>query len=434
MDETAVRDLLERFASEDAPPSNVSVTLARRTGRRRVRIRRVYLPTAAAPVAAVVAVALIASLSAGVHGGHLSHHLSAPSHLIKAPTRFDPLVPYAKFGWLPKGYSVKGLANETMQSSTQLDLNASWRSAQLSFTAYAAGQCRLGGPFYLKSLVPKGAEPATAAGTFRVSRSIAETHFKHGLNCRGTGDLPLGGRALDVNGQPAYLTAGPDSNLVWEYGRGAWALLSFSPPVCAKCQSSKPTAAAAAALHTNSSPRPSAALLAMLHKVASRMSYGVHSTVVYGFTISRLPAAWRAGRTGSPVNVPIYNIASLDGREANVGWDAGPAADPSALLISVLPGAGSEACNFVAGQSRYVRLDGARAVLRTIDYPYKHVQTLCAQDIDGMQLNLSLDLGIPTTKDTPLPDAHAVGNLLKVFKHLRLLGSDVAHWTTSPVG
>jgi hypothetical protein len=432
MDETAVRDLLERLASDEPPPSNVSIPLARRTGRRRVRLRHVYLPTAAAPIAAAVAVGLIASLSAGVHGGRSPHYVPPTTKLINAPRHFNPLLPYARFGWLPHGYSVKGLANETTQSSTQLGLNASSRrGAQLSLNLYPAGQCRLTGPFTLERKKLGAAAAATRSRSrFSTRPRLVETHYKYGLNCGADvgGALPLAGRVPDVNGRPAYRTAGAYGNVVWEYGRRAWAILSFSPPICVRCRSPKPD------LSALRQAQPSAATLAMLHKVASRMRYGVHSTVVYGFTISHLPGAWRAGRAGSPVNFPTYSVASLNGREANVGWDAGPAADPSALLISIAPGAGSYACNFVVGQSQYVTLDGARAVLRTIDYPGKHVQTLCARDIRGVQLNLSLDLGIPTTKDTPLPDARAVGNLLTVFRHLRLLGPDLAHWVANPLG
>jgi hypothetical protein len=436
MDESAVRDLLDRLVAEEPPASSVSIPMARRSGRRRVRLRRVYLPTAAAPVAAAVAVGLIASLSVGVHGGHLARHVSAPGHLVNAPARFDPLVPYAKFGWLPKGYSITGQANQTLQTSAEMGLTASSRrGGQLQVNVYPAGQCRLGGPVVIKTRRVPGARAAWTAAKRKMMKDFhVRTHYPHSLNCRGgVGGALLTGRAPDVNGQPAYWDIGHGSaNLAWEYGHRAWAVLNYQPAIYFESPSHTPSAAAGKPRKLL--PPPSASSLATMRKVASRMRYGAPSTVFYGFTISRLPGAWRAGRVGSPVNFPFYSVALLDGREANDAWTAGPAADPSALLISILPSAGSYACNFVAGQSQYVTLDGARAVLRTIDYPYKHVQTLCARDVRGMQLDLSLDLSIPTTKDTPLPDAHAVGNLLNVFSHLRLLGQNLARWVTSPVG
>ncbi len=433
MDENAVRDLLERIASDEAPPTSVSIPLARSSGRRRSRLRRVYLPGAAAPVAAAVAVALIAGLSAGVHGGRLPHHANPPlAAPISAPTAFNPLTPYAAFGWLPSGYSVAGLENQTTQMTSQLNLVASSRSGiatrpatdavrsgpnQFLLTVYPAGWCRLGGPVTLN-----GKKMATIVKWYR-------TRYPHALSCRDNegGEL-VTGRAPDVNGDLAYWAAnGSAGVVVWEYGRGAWAVLDYEPAI----NTSVTRPASHPGKQLRPMPPPSAETLAMVHKVASKVRFGVDSTVVYGFTVSGLPASWQTGRAGSS-----YDVASLDGRDANVGWVAGPAVDPTALGISVWPAGipGSFACNFVAGQSSYVSLDGARAMLRTIDQPGKHVQYLCAQAVDGMQIYLSLDLSNPNiTRYTPLPDSHQVGDLLSVFRHLKLLGPDVANWTTSPL-
>jgi hypothetical protein len=436
MDENAVRDLLERIAQDEPPHNRVSVTQARRSGRRRLRLRTVYLPGAAAPVAAAVAVAVIAGLSAGVHGGRLPHQVSPPPAApISAPSQFNPLAPYAAFGWLPKGYSVAGLANQSTQMTSQMTLTASSASGtaarratdavlggpgQLLLTVYPAGWCHLGGPLTFK------ASPAKIKTKFGL-----RTHYPHGLDCRddpaGEG-LPVTGRAPDVNGQPTYWVAsgGPGGRvLTWEYGRSAWALLDYEPAI--KTSVTHPPSHAGQ--RRGSVPPASPATLAMVRKVASKVRFGVHSTVVYGFTLSGLPAAWQAGRVGS-----TYSVASVDGRAANVGWVAGPAVDPTALGISVWPAAqGSSPCKFVAGQSGYVRVDGARAMLRTIDEPGKHVQYLCAPDAHGLQFYLSLDLANPNTSDTPLPGSHTVGDLLKVFSHMRLLGPDVANWTTNPL-
>jgi hypothetical protein len=413
MDEIAVRDLLERVATEEAPPSRVSVGLARRRGRRRIRLRRVYLPSAAAPVAAAVAVGLIAALSAGVHSGRLTHHASAPVRPIIAPAQFNPLVPYALFGWLPAGYSVQGLANQTNQMSSQLGLTASSRSGQLSLSVYPAGQCRVGGPITIRA----------RRGKLKMNGMHVRTHYPAALNCRSLGGgLPLTGRAPDVNGQHAYWAAAGFTALAWEYGRDAWALLGYQPGICASCQN-------APIKHFTRAPTGTPA---MLRKVASRVRYGVSSTVGYGFTIRQLPAAWREGRPDSS-----YNVASISGRLVNVGWVAGPAADPTALGIYVSPAGipGSiGSCNYVEGQSRYVTVDGARAIERTIDEPGKHWQSLCASDVRGVQVLILLDLANPNTSDTPLPGSAEVGSVLTVFSHLRLFGADVADWPASPLG
>ncbi len=97
MDETGVRALLERVADDPAPPSRVDIPAARQRGRRRIRRRRAAL--GAAPVAAAAAVALVVSgvipASLGFGRGGLR---PGPE---TARSRFNPLVPYAAFGWLP---------------------------------------------------------------------------------------------------------------------------------------------------------------------------------------------------------------------------------------------------------------------------------------------------------------------------------------------
>lgn len=434
MDETAVRDLLERIASEDAPPSRVRVALARSHGRRRIRLRRVYLPTAVAPIAAAVAVGLIASLSAGVHGGRAPVQATVRPRPINAPTRFNPVLPYASFGWLPAGYSVTGLANQTSQSTTQLGLTATSRVASFTVSLYPARYCSLTGPL-----------------------TLAKTRYPQSLGCTGsTGaalpagarvkpDLPLTGRAPDVNGQPAFTTV---DGLAWEYGRGAWAILSYSYLPAAQ-NSERPKSGSKSALAggsciscksqhgysqyaKNLSAPTSAATSATLHRVAASIRYGVQSTVGYGFTISDLPPGWREGGLNSS-----YSVASIDGRLVNVGWTAGPAPDPSALFIAVSPAAipGTvDSCNYVAGQSTYLRLDGARVMERTIDQPGKHWQYLCAPNVLGMQVLIMLDLANPNTNDTPLPGSRQLGSVLTVFSHLRLFGPDVKYWAASPLG
>src|SRR5215472_3453796 len=105
MDETAVRSLLDVAARDDeAPPCRVSIPLARRSGRRRLRLLRIYLP-GAAPLAAAVAVALVISLPAAIgdgtsRAGDGQSRTSATTPIV-APRTFNPLVPYASFGWLP---------------------------------------------------------------------------------------------------------------------------------------------------------------------------------------------------------------------------------------------------------------------------------------------------------------------------------------------
>ena len=81
-----------------APPSP-------RRGSRRLRTRR-----AALPVLAVVALAAALTVPDGLLSGHSERTVASP--VVGAPWQFNPLVPYASFGWLPPGYS-ESFANGT---------------------------------------------------------------------------------------------------------------------------------------------------------------------------------------------------------------------------------------------------------------------------------------------------------------------------------
>jgi hypothetical protein len=166
----------------------------------------------------------------------------------------------------------------------------------------------------------------------------------------------------------------------------------------------------------------------LLRKVASRLRFDpavVHP--LYGFALSGLPASWGGGYPTS--------LSTLDGLAVGGGWQAGPAADNSALGISVWPNAGQTPlhCNFVDGQSEYITIDGAAAMLRTIDQTYKHWQELCIPDVHGLQVLMELDLNTPGTNDTPLPGGPVIRSVLTVFSHLHLLGPDVRAWTRQPL-
>jgi hypothetical protein len=420
LNETGVRDLLELVASDEPPPSSVNIARARAVGRRRRRLVRVYLPGAAAPVAAAVAVALIAGLTA-----HLSGTAAAVRHRpvstgqeqqLSVPTAFSALTPYASFGWLPDGYSAAGLSNQATVSSSQLTLSASAAAGRmLTLRLYPRNYCIITGPANLK-----GVADGKFAGTTR--------HFAHGLLCSGGaqspasgGGIPLIAAAVHVDGAVAYWTVG--SALIFRYGRDAWALLHAAViPSRQQILSHHAKLAGHPVLGA-----PPSATATMLEKVASGLRLGQRAAVRYGFSIAGLPGAWQAARPGGS-----DDVAKLDGKLVNVGWQAGPADDTTALSISAVPAAipgATSSCNYVDGQSWYVTLDGSRVMLRTIDQPYKHWEELCAPDVRGMSVYITLDTNIPGTNDRPLPGGRIVGGVEKIFRHLQLLGPDVANWT-----
>jgi hypothetical protein len=196
--ETELRDLFDRQASGDQPPSRISIAAVSRMARSRLRLRRAgALATpllAAAAVAAIVALTAVPAAHRGTRSRPAAHPTPAPAPA--APKYFDALRPYVSFGWLPPGMTV--ISGET--GTTAQYLNAARPGQGLSeFAVYAAGQCRF-------------------------------AHMQ--LRCAGlssTFDPRLTSKAPDVDGRPAYWTFDQfgDGILVFQYARDGWAKFSF---------------------------------------------------------------------------------------------------------------------------------------------------------------------------------------------------------------
>src|SRR6516164_1342246 len=102
MIEDQVRALFTSIADGEPVPSRVNTGLALRRGRARLRWRRAGL--AGAPVLAAAAVAAVAlAVGAAPFRPGPGPAIVAPS---AAPRQFNPLAPYAAFGWLPSGNPV----------------------------------------------------------------------------------------------------------------------------------------------------------------------------------------------------------------------------------------------------------------------------------------------------------------------------------------
>jgi hypothetical protein len=434
MTDLAFHNLLERAIGEP-PPSTVDIELARRQGGRRRHRRRVYAP-ATTGVAAAAAIALIAlGLRLAPGTGQLAHDGgTAPGRataLVAHPPRSLSLsAPYASFGWLPAGFSAIGprvLGDPDAQSAQSESI---WASNQqpdgktLSLQVYPAGQCRL-----VRRQYPAYSRQR---GTGTLLPGSSETP-RLGLDCGGVGGSsgPLVTRAPGVSGGRAFWDQ--NGNLNWEYGPGAWAqlvpsTLLIEPHLDPEFDGWYNVPARPRSQHGPGHPayQQSAATRALLLKVAAAIHYGGSTGQLYGFTLRDVPASWRAAA------VPVSFAYAADGRIVNTTWQAGPASDTQGLSISVGPPAGS--CKLFAGESRYVTVDGVRAALRTIDTPGKHNQDLCVPDVHGLAVDIDLDLTVPGTDTTPLPDSTGFGSAVAVFDHLRLLGANPASWTTRPLG
>jgi hypothetical protein len=385
MDENAAGTLLRKLADTEAPPARVDLRLAMVSGRRRRRIRLagaggsvlaigavigvvVTMVVTASPGAAVPLRAPAATAHASVQP--VTPGTSAPDDV---PRQFNPLIPYASFGWLPKGYTtvINDYAS-TSTNSTALAANSSARSAAQ-------------GSFWLHVM-------ATGACTDR--SAVVNCHWDSG---DVTGPLSLRQRAPDVNGRPAYWTDG--DSILWEYAPGAWA-----------------TMVGPGGYESVRSP----AVRALILKVAAGVRYDGQASLVFPLWLSGIPASWQlegANFTDSP---PALDAAGLD---------FGPAVKPEAAMISVTPSSGTPACLFIKGESRYVTVDGVKAILQGANSSY--AQALCVSNLNGQHISVQLSMRIAGT-GAAVPGAAAIGGALGLFRHLHLLGTDPAGWTTDP--
>jgi hypothetical protein len=390
MDEEGARTLLELLARDEAPPSAVDIGVACQIGRRRLRRRRAGACCAAAlAVMAVIALAVIPFHLGRPHGS--GGPVQAPSRPARAPGGFNPLLPYALFGWLPPEFSAGGAVGGYSGQATgdSVSLHASTASGSqvpgklmLSLTVYAAGSCRL-----------TGLQVTRAAGS------------QHRLVCDGEigGGRALTGAAPAVRGRPAFWIAdGRGGGVAWEYAPGGWAQLT---------ESGLPRAG-------------SAVTRTDLLRVATQVRYGDTARPVFAFRLTGVPTGWHVTST---------TFAMSGSRALGTSLTLGPADDPSALDIAAAPAPIADACSSVPGQTQQVILDGTPGVLRTLSEPDKRWQSLCAPNVQGMQLYLALDLSLPGTVGTPLPGSPAVASAMSVFRHLQLLGSRPALWTSRPV-
>jgi hypothetical protein len=410
LDTDLLSDLLQAVADSQAPVCAVDIARARRAGGRQRAVRRLRLPWAA-PIAAAAAVAVIAALAVPVGGNDKPRPpASAASRpvLMRVPSEFTALSPIVTFGWLPPGFDADGVAQlfGGGPTSQALDLQTQGPGGQmLVLRLFAAGVCRLGGPV-------RGPDPTLPLSSGR------EVLYPLSRSCPAIqGAVPLVRQVAPVNGGLAY--SEPGGGLYWEYGRNAWA--SLMPH-----QLGRPLV------------RQAPFSWQLVRRVASRIRVRIrvstataHPLPLYGFTLTGMPASWG---TGYP-----SGMAMLDGRLAvNNFGTTGPAADPNQLYISVwpaphqTPGSLLQQCNFVAGQSSYITVDGVHALLRNMIPVGKHTQYLCIPDVDGLSVDIGMDTWSEGSDSEPLPGWPSQG-VLAMFRHMHLLGPDVAKWTTDPL-
>jgi hypothetical protein len=391
-DEGTVRTLLRAIADTAEPPSAVDVAAARRRGGRRVWLRR-----AALPAFAVVAVAGALTLPRGLLFDHSERTVVPPqppatSPVVDSPWLFNPLVPYAAFGWLPPGFSESAAHNILVNQGV---------TAATDFVSREAAAPAAGHVLYLQ---------VNARGTCAVTVAYAQAGIRDDgseqVTCTDA-NFDMIGAAPAVDGQPAFWID-HGSGVAWQYAPGAWAELSASE------------------IGGGRALAPSAATQALLLKVAAHVAYGDTMPLTFPFRLSGgLPAGWQLSRASFTVS---------GGRMTGGGVTAGPAVDTSALTISAGPGA----CDFptLPGESTsYVARLGVQWRYRAADLPGYVWQGLCAtKSVDGLTgVTIAMDMSDPAS-GKPLPGAAQLGGALGVLARLRFLGPNPAAWTADPVG
>lgn len=372
MDEAEARAVLERVAGDEAPPTRIDIALARRKGRARLRWRLAAIVGGVPAVAAIAAVAVVVSgaLPVRTSGPAVVHGSAA------APHRFDPLIPYASFGWLPPGKHITSAY--TSAASEELQVGPTGSPHSWALLVYNAGSCnRTSGQ--LLSLLRASHRPPTLKCTLNWDT----------FEGRATLANPVSAVAPSVNGHRAFW-ARPVCNtnqcnaaaamLVWSWAPGGWARLS--------------------------GPSRSGAL-----KIARKVTFGAPTAQAIRFpvTITGPRPSWR---------VTMVQSAPSGGVLAAQQWTLGTTATAPSFTV-LRPDWRPGSCT----------LQPASAVRRQIINGFRVSTTITAQ---GSQICARHARGMSVyifTGAKVTPDAIAI-----FAHHLRLPGPNPADWTTQPLG
>jgi hypothetical protein len=287
-----------------------------------------------------------------------------------APRQFNPLVASVTFGWLPAGQSL--LAGGITRTESYMD--AGKTGPDWSLDVYTRGQCQL-------------------------------TGSASGLNCPGS-KLGLSGRAPDVAGHRAFWT-GP--GIAWQYSRGGWAWLSIPAPNLS------------AVLHSKD-------LLHQALKIASRIRYDASTPLTFPARLSGLSSRWRISNAYYEADARLlradqYMLTTGSSRfHPHVG-DLGVWTDAPYIQVHPSPRDGTCTPHDPASQNTQEVINGYRVVLKRMPIGGLPHTELCGAHADGLWFDIE-EFG-----------AHPSLGAASLFRrHMRLLGTDPANWTTNPLG
>jgi hypothetical protein len=278
MSDHDMRTLLHDLADRPEPASTIDIAAARRSGKRRLWVQRGTISAAAAAVVALaVAVPQTLFSAAGSSGAPtIEPAASGTVNPTTAPRSFNTLVPYATFGYVPKGYEFQPTGSPS-SGNTPFGFTSSPDELVLS-VKQASGD----GSVVLE-VMSKGACAAPVDGVYLDEiPGYRETRAHDAASCKGVGTV--GGaapkpaiHAPEVNGRAAYWLQGPvhEAFLAWQYAPDSWATLQAYP--------------------LDASSTTVAAQQAMLLRMAPTVKFGQTKPILFPFKLtSAIVRNWQA--------------------------------------------------------------------------------------------------------------------------------------------
>jgi len=370
----AYGDVLESVRREGSSPEQMPGFQPGRPGRRFGRPGRAGSGRRLVPVAAAAAVAVIALISGLIVPGALRPAAAPAVHLgyvgtTRAPQYFNPLRPYARFGWLPP-HSPPGDGEVISQRVMSLG-----NTSGAFLALYAAGACHLTG---------------------------------HTLNCSPSGNrYPLGQNIAQGDGHPAYWTAPQQAQsplpgnspgqLAWQYAVGGWAVLDYA-----------------------ASGQASAIDDAV--KIADRVRFGYRGEPAIRFPVqlTDVPANWQVNCVAtSLIGHVMYATSDVVTAGRLTGSICGDDAPLNAPHFDAGQGAKNACRGLIYAHPKPELINGYQVVLGTEKTWPNH--QLCADNAAGTFVWIAI--GAHPALSPASIFAH----------HLRLLGSNPAKWTTKPI-
>jgi hypothetical protein len=398
MDDAQIRQALDWPADNPEPPSAVSLEEATTAGRRRIRWRRLVAVGSVLAVSAAMAIAFSVIGSPGSSGqnGRIRHSLpTAPG---RTPHAFNPLVPYASFGWLPPG----ARATAFLLTRTLVSVETGPGRTQISLAVEAPGRCRLSGPVRYRF----------RDQFLQAPRSLACLAQRRP---RVVSRLPLTGVAAAVHGRRAwwsYWQADPGEmglkpTLIWQFTPGGWAVVSVGVP--------------------EGGPRGplSSSVRTELHKLADHVRFGSGEPFRYAFRLTHVPAGWAVLDNQVDYLAPGKKSLEITIGPARLSTDfvTQPIPGPQVDLSEAVPWT---MCSALSKTMRQVKLGhGVSGTMMSFPGGANRLnQSLCIRHVYGIGLGIELSSG-----NSPAAAAGYPG-VIAVYRDLQFPSGG----TTSPMG